>query len=1771
MSNKSGKSQINSFGAGMDLDLDKSLLKDNQYRYAENIRSIMNDTASTGSLSNIEGSYCIGEVIPTDETIIASTTVRDKGVVFTRKAAREYIKRHGSFDLYKGAGAFTSREFYNGITGGSSGVVTIDIDIVNASGAGASTFRDFDTDTNIVVENMLQLDFASSVSSATLSNLDWTLSSYTASNSSISTYNISNTKIFHYVFDSNRDIIGIQFPIEYAGVPDIISGATRMNLTLNGVSYGYPIFIPIVSIEDYSSVVPNSIRVNCTGTIDLENINANLGIELFQQSATMSFFDSPYHDRYMNGVLIDSSSVYIPGITFVPENKYVHRSGDISIFNRQGTSNITVFNTPWPHELITGDLVSISSSDSDYALDEQTVTVINEHTFSIPTWISERYINLPNGVNKIYRLDFPTENTVTHTCIVNPDGLELNINVGSTIDIVTRYESDRNIKVYWADGNNFLRCINISSTKDSYNQSIYDVSAFDMVSDSDLTSPQILGLGSGKLQSGLIQYCYQLYTSVGGETLLSPLSNLVSLTDSVVGSKNSKYTGLGLGAIYGKNTGKSVKLKVLLPDTNIFVGIKLISVYYFDVNSSPVISLIKDSKISVGQTSIGLEDSGATAIGEITIEEFNLIGKNILKPNSIESKDNILFAANYTEDTWDVGSYDTRSYQFKLDSGVYKTLLFNADGTSHPYLYSQLNTVSESDDAINSEIYETNKYSDLLYKYNKDGHYGGSGLNVDYLFSNTYFIESYDDFWTKKVSGNYTGKKDRYIDRRTARIGDKNRLIDSVQFKDSDGIKSTVSLSNFGIERHNGFLNYSNPLLSNAFASYMRDEIYRFAAVFYDKKGRRSPARWIADIRFPAGYETSSDWSSNSFEMPEEQSTLDYTGYLPSQELLVKPLGLKFTFRNIPTTVKKIEIVRAKRDNNNKTVYGQGALQKVGTQKNEYYGVFGGNVGIDKTKILNNGISGTLRPHPILSMGYLYSIAAPIYASNQISFDTYVTFNGEGYCIPTINYSGNSDRETLYYTDHAISPYFANKSFLGLVTPETCYYGVDYIEKLRDKSNSMKLEVVDIISPLATPTFIWETNGGGSSATSYYGNLKDKLTSALKVGTVNGVDGSVIAKYSSGMFLGADINTKNYATGYNPNNDYMLLPIGFAGCISNFASGYPGDRTDEVIDYSDPLSSGTDNSKKSAGNSADVSDILVSGPGPSQIEPGARVFLSGGGVIRYQDINRFDYKSGIDNSNIDTNSVSKPRTLSNTANDNDSSSTTFKYFSRYAQNDAAGNQFKLVKLNSNSAEDRTVSAYYSIKSIPTFSIDNFEYSGDIIPGKKIGEQSASYISIGDKSYLNWAKPLTYGSGTSYADSDPDQGDRRFSNAASRSKIQGIHGPQIIMSFDGDNIIPSILEVQTSKKVFTDGVFDEGLVAIERATTSQLSTYIVNIKNMNAGIYGGKSLLDRQFTEYISTGAVIEVSSTDASSYVFGGDTFIGLLDYTVVHATDPMVDFSKYSSDTYSSEPISLLSQTNHVGALIPLESSINMHLVNSKAYVADDYNFNIQNEPGVYGPALSAGGAWTTTQDHKQYDYNAAYSAEQIALGHTSKLLTDIDNKNFDSRVAYSNVKTNDEIYDSWMKFKPANYMDVDSKYGKITKLKTFKSRLFFWQDKSFGVLAVNERSLIKDNNISSLTLGTSGILSRFDYVSINNGFKFKTIGGISNSESNIYWFDIDNNEMCVFNGDVSSVSKGKGIQSILNKSVDELSNNIPMIYDKKYNELILTLYGIRDASTIE
>ena len=200
--------------------------------------------------------------------------------------------------------------------------------------------------------------------------------------------------------------------------------------------------------------------------------------------------------------------------------------------------------------------------------------------------------------------------------------------------------------------------------------------------------------------------------------------------------------------------------------------------------------------------------------------------------------------------------------------------------------------------------------------------------------------------------------------------------------------------------------------------------------------------------------------------------------------------------------------------------------------------------------------------------------------------------------------------------------------------------------------------------------------------------------------------------------------------------------------------------------------------------------------------------------------------------------------------------------------------------------------------------------------------------------------------------------------------------------------------------------------------------------------------------------------------------------------------------------------------------------------------------------------------QEKPFFVYNSVYSSQQGSRKFVPKSIYDESNQHVSNRILVSQAKTNNEILDNWTVFKTADYLDVDSQYGSITNLKKFKDRLFYFQDTAVGIAAVNERALITDDNIGQLTLGTGGILSRYDYITTLNGSSIINDRSIVNSDNILYWYDYDKNEICAYNGSVNQISKEKQVQSYLNEMYNKKRDVTLTLFDKKYNEVWFKFY---------
>ena len=242
------------------------------------------------------------------------------------------------------------------------------------------------------------------------------------------------------------------------------------------------------------------------------------------------------------------------------------------------------------------------------------------------------------AIDRIYRID-----TETNQMITILEG-NMNFNIQHKIETIGWYESDSIIKVYWIDGLNQPRYVNIADGAEN------DINIIDFVPEVSYGNIQVSQTTGGFFTAGMVQYGYNLYRKYGAQSKLSGLSELYAITS----------TGKG----YEKDTSVPVAFDITIggiPKQG-FSNIKLYRIHRTEYNSLPKISLIYDgkledeyikdgnTKIPTGNLTLNYKDNGQVSLEDISLEQLSFLGSDFLIPNCIAQHSNRLIFANYKEE-----------------------------------------------------------------------------------------------------------------------------------------------------------------------------------------------------------------------------------------------------------------------------------------------------------------------------------------------------------------------------------------------------------------------------------------------------------------------------------------------------------------------------------------------------------------------------------------------------------------------------------------------------------------------------------------------------------------------------------------------------------------------------------------------------------------------------------------------------------------------------------------------------------------------------------------------------------------------------------------------------------------------------------------------------------------------------------------------------------------------------------------------------------------
>lgn len=1251
-----------------------------------------------------------------------------------------------------------------------------------------------------------------------------------------------------------------------------------------------------------------------------------------------------------------------------------------------------------------------------------------------------------------------------------------------TFDIQLNYESENNIKLYLTDSIHPIMVFNISKDflYDDLNRCLSYPEAV-------CKPPVFEEYVPGKIEFGVVSYCYQLYNRYGIHTGASIQCQQIPIGNY---DFDSKYVKCGGKQDAISNCG--VKISIQIPSNYWHLDyIKVFRVQYTQNGQMPIVSVIYDAKINFDEehdsSELVINDVGNDPIEHISVEELNSLQGVRIIPNSLASKDGFLFAANTkTIQTTikDFDKWDARAFRFN-----YKNISTVTDVNGDNSFTIDAHGKDIEDDSVAVPPFDHDCYDDTYNNINKeaslyaanfvfDSKYqwvGGSGKNIEWRFVISSQVE---DSCVKENNTRKIGTLYNYSQK-------ENVQQNNVFYIDKYFKPSIIEKAEFdpGINKNTWLIK-----------SLRRNEIYRYGIVLYDKYCQASPVKWIADIRTP-------NVTEEGFQLMSSNTVVNGKRY----ELVIRNLGIQFMVKSLPEGCTGYQIVRCARHESDIATISQGVLSSPVSNAYSRQYEASGDYWITKY-------------HMFCPTGFL--------TTNKFI---------EGYNVHNQLVGDGKDGESQCMTN------IDNDKLLQFVSKEICYQPESFKQFTKDKKYYLQKQ-----------SFLFGARGDYKFRDDQYDTNKDMYYSKdnkFDYGPLTGVSDRkdykfiipCISNCAVELFTGrnndgdarGDIYVNNLTiergyhdpktseicyldTPYNPSYFYKVNPqshknkglnmVGTHTWTAALVGGLGDDRPysyalikDCILNfdrlYNNDDQSANDRKEKSGKfiiqkafayiklyeQSVQPYEFIIN----RRPDPGDWWFDTVQKTNYIQDFQLVDQ-------------IKWDQAFKRNFNKNDDEQMSTKAYPNYAVS-AGGALFTNMVTGGicNDTNDNIFNAFGNYSG--AFRFDN---TGDY------GKKNACF-GTGGKCLLLSCQYKEKGTAGAISYYYPENG--KYYDSLKQEYPQ------------------------------TDHTEIGAIFKIVRPTL--LGTYLTNLRQQTTP-YGGYSFTNRLTNIYYGDGNYFE--SKNKWNTIFDGDCHVETFEYTSMHKV-----YGAYKGSKSLDFP-----NTHMITYSIPTESNIwckFQHGWTFSSNARDNYASFIQAEPCEITEAY--------VQKEPEYVYNSVYSVQNtsIPLAAYDDLNPQDYNKTIDTRVYYSDLKQNDEIIDSWCKFRSSNFIDVDQEYGPITDICTFKNVLTFFQERSFGVLSVNDRSVATDNSGQNIVLGTGGVLDRYDYYSNTYGMHKQqfcsacTTGGL-------YWFDSHNNVICLFDGQsVVQLSKQGKVQNILNKYKKD--DNFKVFYNNRYNEVIFNV----------
>ena len=235
----------------------------------------------------------------------------------------------------------------------------------------------------------------------------------------------------------------------------------------------------------------------------------------------------------------------------------------------------------------------------------------------------------PNTTDKIYKISFNSGGTLVGEVLYSGT---LGFNPSNPIEAITVFENEKIQKVYWTDGINQPRVINIAEDSPSWNDNSFNfVRNISYNGDITITKNQI---SFGSFAPGVIQYCFTYFDLYGTETNIFYTSPLYYVSPSTRGGNPEETV--------------SCSFTISIPTyDSTFDYLRIYSILRTSINATPQVRKVVDISLKSALGTIKYTDTGVD--GEsLDPTALLFIGGEPIFAGTMAQKDNTLFLGDIT-------------------------------------------------------------------------------------------------------------------------------------------------------------------------------------------------------------------------------------------------------------------------------------------------------------------------------------------------------------------------------------------------------------------------------------------------------------------------------------------------------------------------------------------------------------------------------------------------------------------------------------------------------------------------------------------------------------------------------------------------------------------------------------------------------------------------------------------------------------------------------------------------------------------------------------------------------------------------------------------------------------------------------------------------------------------------------------------------------------------------------------------------------------------